>query len=114
VNAGRMNRRLRLEVRTRTQSSSTGQPVDSWAWVADVWASVEPSAGAERLVGQQVREDVTTLIRTRDSSEVAAVTARTHRFTGTRDGVAVEYDLAAVMRVRGAELRCLATERVNA
>lgn len=61
-----LDRRIRLERRTVVTDSS-GQPVEHWDLVAEVWARYEPGPGTERFGVQQLvaTTDVRFLIRWR-------------------------------------------------
>jgi SPP1 family predicted phage head-tail adaptor len=71
MNAGRMRHRITIQQRANTPDTF-GQPIESWADVATVWASVEPLQGREFFAADQVNAEVTTRIRMRWRSGITA------------------------------------------
>jgi SPP1 family predicted phage head-tail adaptor len=53
VKAGKLDRRITIQRKTVTLSDS-GQPVESWATLATVWAAIMPVRGAESLSAPQI------------------------------------------------------------
>lgn len=53
MRAGKLDRRVTLRRKTETQDAM-GQPIESWADIATVWAKWVPAKGAERWTAQQV------------------------------------------------------------
>ncbi len=53
MSIGRMDRQIVIEQNTPTQDS-TGQPIDSWATLATVWAEFLPVSGQEFFQARQV------------------------------------------------------------
>lgn len=64
MQAGRLDQRITLEAAT-TEPSGWGQPVETWAPVATVWAAVEPLAGREYFAADAAQSEVTTRMRMR-------------------------------------------------
>lgn len=62
--AGRLHHRVTIQEHV-TGQDEFGQPIDTWADVATVWAAVEPLRGREYFAAQQVNAEVTARIRTR-------------------------------------------------
>jgi SPP1 family predicted phage head-tail adaptor len=71
MNSGRMRHRITIQQSTQTQDSY-GEPIDSWAEYATVWASVEPVQGRELWAQQQVQSEITIRIRIRYLSGVTS------------------------------------------
>lgn len=66
MDAGRLNRRVRIEVNTPTRNA-LGEDVPSWSLVAEVWAAKLPIRGAELIRIRSAGAELTTrfLIRYR-------------------------------------------------
>lgn len=64
MNAGKLDQRVTVERRTQAQDAY-GQPLNTWAPLASVWAAVEPLVGREYMAAMQVQATVTTRIRLR-------------------------------------------------
>ena len=71
MRAGKLDRRITIQAKTVSQSSS-GEPQETWADVATVWAQARPNRGAERFATiQNVGSAVMTFhIRYRDDLTV--------------------------------------------
>jgi SPP1 family predicted phage head-tail adaptor len=54
MRAGRLNKRVAIQAAT-TSRGTTGQPVQTWATAAVVWAAVEPVKADERAAHQGVQ-----------------------------------------------------------
>lgn len=64
MQAGRLNKRVKLQTKTVTQDGY-GAALATWADTATVWAAVEPLQGREFWAQQQVQSEVTTRVRIR-------------------------------------------------
>lgn len=64
MRAGSLTQRVTIERVTLTQDAA-GQPVESWAPLATVWAAVEPLNGREYFAASSAQSEVTTRIRIR-------------------------------------------------
>lgn len=89
MRAGRLNARVTIQQRNAGQDSY-GQPVNTWADVATVWANVTDIKGREFLAAQASQSAVTTKILIRDLDGVDAAMRVVH-------GVDV-YNIVAVLR----------------
>ena len=69
LQAGKLDRRVTLQTNGPTQDT-TGQPIESWTEIDEVWAEVVPLRGREFLAAQQVNADVTTRFLIRYRSDV--------------------------------------------
>lgn len=106
MQAGRLDRRIRIEEAT-TSADSFGQPLETWALVAEVWAELAPLKGGERWMAQQVTAETTTRFRIRYRDDV------TEKMRIVYDGA--EYDIASVTEIGRREgLEIMATAKVPA
>lgn len=64
LSAGTLRRRITLQQQS-TSVDAYGQPVVTWADVATIWASLEPSFGRELIAAQAVNLDQPTTITIR-------------------------------------------------
>lgn len=87
--AGRLRRRVVLSTRVQTQNLY-GEPVESWATLATVWAAVEPVRGRDFWTAKQQMETATAKILVRYRSDLTSV----HR--ASADGVT--WDILSVVR----------------
>lgn len=71
MRAGRMDRRIVLQSVSRTQDAA-GEPIETWAALATVWADVSPIRGNERFVDNQEKAERTTRFRIRHRSDITA------------------------------------------
>lgn len=77
MRAGSLDRRIRIERRVETQSTS-GHPVETWRSEATVWASVRYDKGSERFNAPQYTGKTMAVFRVRWSQLTAGLTSR-HR-----------------------------------
>ena len=70
VIAGRLNKRITLQSAT-TARDGHGQPVETWAAVATVWAAIEPIRGREYFAAQQFSAETTHRVTIRYRSGVS-------------------------------------------
>ena len=78
-----MDRRVRLERATPT-ADGFGEPIDSWATLADVWAAVTPVSDGERARQAEVAATVSHRFVIRWSATTGAVTPRDRLVYGGR------------------------------
>lgn len=71
MDAGRLDKRITIQSVAVTRNA-IGEPIQSWADVATVWAAVEPVQGREFWEQQQVQSEVTTRIRIRYRAGITA------------------------------------------
>ncbi len=71
TNPGRLDRRIVIEQSTPAQDSS-GQPVESWAELATVWAEVVPVGGSEIFQAKQFGAETVKKFRIRWRGDVTA------------------------------------------
>lgn len=64
MRAGSLDQRVTIEQRTEAVDD-WGQPIDSWAPLATVWAAVEPLQGREFIAAMAEQSEVTARIRLR-------------------------------------------------
>ena len=65
--AGQLRHRVKFQ-RATDADNAVGEPVQTWATLATVWARVEATAGKERFAAMQVQADVDSRIVCRYSS----------------------------------------------
>jgi SPP1 family predicted phage head-tail adaptor len=58
--AGERDRRLRFEIADETQAAGSGQPVQAWKLVREVWGSKRDLSGSELFRAQQLVAKVST------------------------------------------------------
>lgn len=93
MKAGDLDRRIAIERATETQDDF-GEPIQTWATLATVWASKEDIRDTERFMAQQVGAEVTTRFQIRYSATVASV--------NPKDRVVYDgrvYDIAGVKEI---------------
>jgi SPP1 family predicted phage head-tail adaptor len=64
MQAGQLRHRIAIQTNTPSQDSY-GQPVESWATAATVWAAVEMLGGRERMTAQQMESEASVRFRIR-------------------------------------------------
>lgn len=64
IEAGKLNRRIRLQSRSVTRDAQGGQ-IDAYTTYATVWASIRPLRGDERLAAGQIAEQRKIVVRAR-------------------------------------------------
>lgn len=69
--AGALNKPIRFEAPTQAVDKY-GDPIDGWAPVASVWASIRPMGSNERMVAMQAQSGQTHVVTTRYSTALAA------------------------------------------
>ena len=69
MSIGRMDRQIVIEQNTPTQDSA-GQPIDSWATLATVWAEFLPAGGREFWQAKQVNAETVASFRIHYRSDV--------------------------------------------
>lgn len=62
MNAGALNRRIRIEEASTSQDGH-GQPVKTWGVLDHVWAEIRPLTVNERFQAQQISPEATTKMR---------------------------------------------------
>jgi SPP1 family predicted phage head-tail adaptor len=68
LNAGRLRHRVSIQNLVETQSTITGELVQSWSTVLDVWGNVEPLTGREYFSSQQMQARIDTRVTIRYST----------------------------------------------
>ena len=71
MRAGQIDRRIVIE-RNTTTDDSLGEPIDSWATLATVWAEVREPRGREFFAGGQRVAEVDTVFIIRHRTDVTA------------------------------------------
>lgn len=72
MKSGKLDRRLTIE-RFTTTRDEFNDPVETWATLAEVWASKEDVRDTERVAAQEVGAAITTRFQIRWSNDVADV-----------------------------------------
>jgi SPP1 family predicted phage head-tail adaptor len=106
MDAGRLRHRVELQ-RVSVALDSHGDSVETWATLAEVWASIEPLSGREFLQASSTTSDVTVRIIVRGRSDIA-LTPKDRVLYGTR-----AFDIRHVVDWggRGVEWHLMCTER---
>jgi SPP1 family predicted phage head-tail adaptor len=87
MNIGRLRHKITPHNLVETQSTVTGEMVQSWSTGVSVWAAIEPLQGRELFTVQQFQAKIDTKITVRYSNETTGITAKsmvTHS-TGDQD-----------------------------
>jgi SPP1 family predicted phage head-tail adaptor len=61
---GPLDRRLTLQSK-QTALDASGQPIETWSTVAEIWGQIVPQRGAERFAAQQIVGHAVTTFRIR-------------------------------------------------
>lgn len=72
MKAGRLRHRVTIQKATVTQDGS-GQPVETWSNMEDIYAQVEQVSGRELVLAKQVSPDTTHLITIRYALHVDSI-----------------------------------------
>ena len=88
-------RRRVLFQRATTTNSASGEPVKTYTNLCTSWASIGDLRGRERIEAEQVKSEVTTLIVTRDRSELSTLAPGDRCYWNGHT-----YDIKAVIPVR--------------
>lgn len=65
MQAGKLNKRVKLQKPVKTQSPVTGGIVDGWADVAELWANVTDLSARDFVAAKAAQNEVTTRITIR-------------------------------------------------
>lgn len=65
MQAGKLNKRIRLQKPVKTQSPVTGDLVNGWADVAELWANVTDLSARDFVAAKAAQNEVTTRITIR-------------------------------------------------
>lgn len=90
-NAGILDRRITLQ-RFATAQDPTGDVIETWVDLAEVWAAVEPLGGLERLQAAQLTASIDTRFTIRYRPDLTAALHRI-RYDGKL------YDIVAVIEL---------------
>lgn len=101
MRAGWLRHRVVLQRKT-SSISSVGEPVDTWATYADVWASVEPQRAREYVAAQSEQARGQWVIKTRYRSDVS----RLDRAVWNGHTLEIESVVSPFERGRDLELVC--------
>lgn len=77
MNPGKLNQRIVIQQYSTVQDSH-GQPVETWATLATVWAEFLPKSSREFYAEQQVNAELTAMIKIRYRSDVNEKDRITH------------------------------------
>jgi SPP1 family predicted phage head-tail adaptor len=109
MRSGPMQHRINLQRLTRTADAS-GQPVETWATVATVWAQVKQLSATERAARLQTSAEETRVFRIRADRRYATVSPGGWRVLWRGRA----YDLTGVVEVgRGEGWELTGTARVE-
>jgi len=85
MNIGKLRHKVTIRNLVETQSTVTGEMVQTWSTGASVWASIEPLQGRELWQIQQLQARVDTRITVRYSNETTSITAKSMLAHSTGD-----------------------------
>lgn len=87
MNIGKLRHKVTIHNLVETQSTLTGEMVQSWSTGASVWAAIEPLQGRELFQVQQYQAKIDTKITVRCSSDTTSITAKSmvNHSTGDQD-----------------------------
>lgn len=94
MNIGKMRHKITVHNLIETQSTTTGEMVQSWSTGACVWAAIEPLQGRELFAAQQYQAKVDTRITVRYSPETTPITAKSMVNHSTGD---VDYFIESII-----------------
>lgn len=77
MNPGRLNRRVTIASHGTTPDAF-GQPANTWATLATVWAEITPKRGRELVAAKSVDSEVSATITIRYRADVTAAHRITH------------------------------------
>ena len=80
MQSGRLDQRITIERVTYTQTG-TGDVIETWSLLAEVWAAVEPLNGREYFAANAVQSETTTRIRLRYLADLNVVDRINHEGT---------------------------------
>lgn len=95
MNIGGLRHRVTFQRATVT-SSATGEPDNTWADLATVWARVEATGGNEKYAAMQVQADVDSRIICRYQSALSALAPDDRVTWGS-----ITYDIKSVINTEG-------------
>ena len=70
MRAGRLRERVVIQESTGGNPSASGERTDTWSTVMTRWAELIPQGGREFMAAQQVRNEMTHLVRMRYESTI--------------------------------------------
>lgn len=108
---GRMNERVAIQSPTET-ADAVGQPQQSWATDATVWAEVVATGGTEFVGDGQVRAVVSHRVVVRRSADTLAVTAKKRLLVATMSNKVLNVTAVTAVDGRREFLAILCTEPV--
>lgn len=79
LDAGELRHYIRIDSRTNTRDSNTGESVTTWTKLADVWAKISPLSGKEFIAAQSVSSEVTGRVTIRYRDDVSATNRIVYR-----------------------------------
>lgn len=120
MRAGRLDRRIRIERKSVSQSES-GDPIETWSTLAERYASAGPVSGSERFSQPQILAEQQTEFQVRWSGDIADLSPQDRIVypIPAPDSPAVTpdasiYDIAAVHEIGRREgLRVIAVRRAD-
>lgn len=93
MDSPRIDRKIRLERATTTQDAGSGEEVQTWGLLAEVWASKKDVSDRERIASAEVAAEITTRFVVRWDSSYSDVNAKdrlvcegvTYQISGTKE-----------------------------
>lgn len=106
MDSTKLDRKITLQRATRTQSSSSGETIETWGTLATVWASRRDVSDAERVAAAQVAATISTRFQIRWGSTWASLNPKDRLVSDGR-----VYDIVGVKEIGrrdGLEISALA------
>lgn len=107
--ASSYNVRVKVQQNKPTTTNPDGQPVENWQTQFSAWAQVLPRGGSERRVFQQLRAEISHLVRLRVSSQAKKIMPADWRFV-LSDGTTLNLSSKIDIDLRHVELQFECTE----
>lgn len=103
--AGERNNRVTVELNTPTVNDD-GQKVAVWGTAFRTWAKIVPRGGRERWVFEQLRAEVSHIVRLLANDQTRGIKPATHRFNNGGQILNIESVIDVDTRRVELEFRC--------
>lgn len=72
MQAGKLRHRITLQKPVKVQDTTSGEMIDTWQDVSNLWAEVSPLSAREFVAAQAMQNAVTTRIKIRHRQDISA------------------------------------------
>ncbi|HEJ6909085.1 TPA: phage head closure protein [Serratia marcescens] len=72
MQAGKLSHRITLQKPVKVQDTTSGEMIDTWQDVSNLWAEVSPLSAREFVAAQAMQNAVTTRIKIRYRQDISA------------------------------------------